>query len=221
MMVSLFSSFDPSTSNLIHLNWMSSLYILFIIPLNYWTTSSQFIKTWTIMYERIHYELKTILTNKYVGSTLIMTSLFLIILLNNMVGLIPYVFTSTSHIIFPLSFSIPLWTSFMMFNWLKKTNQSFTHLVPEGTPPMLLPLTVMIETMSNLIRPSVIALRLTANMMAGHVLMTLLGNSLPESHNYETMMMILIQSSLLMFEMMVAIVQAYVFMILMSLYLSE
>nr|CDR49928.1 ATP synthase subunit a [Xenophyes cascus] len=220
-MVSLFSSFDPSTSDLIHLNWVSMLFILFVIPLNYWTTPSQFIKAWTFTYERIHYELKTTLTIKYTGSTLIMTTLFLIILLNNLMGLIPHVFTSTSHIIFPLSFSIPLWTSFMMFSWLQKTNKSFMHLVPEGTPPMLLPFTVMIETLSNLIRPSVIALRLTANMMAGHVLMTLLGNSFPESYNYEIMIMIAIQASLLMFETMVAIVQAYVFMTLMSLYLSE
>nr|AFI23543.1 ATP synthase F0 subunit 6 [Peloridora minuta] len=221
MMTSLFSSFDPTTPLSTQLNWSSSLIIMLFIPINYLINYSPHHLIWSKLIIIMHYNMKELLNHKYMGSTMMMVTLFTMILLNNLLGLCPYVFTSSSHIIMPLSLSIPLWLSFMLFGWMMKTNHKFAHLVPEGTPNSLMPFTVMIETLSGIIRPGVVALRLTTNMLAGHFLLTLLGNNLPKSSIMMIPAMISMQSMLMMFEMMVSLIQAYVFSILISLYFEE
>jgi F-type H+-transporting ATPase subunit a len=94
--------------------------------------------------------------------------------------------------------------------------------VPQGTPPVLMPFIVCIETISNVIRPGTLAVRLTANIIAGHLLITLLGNTGPISTSYIILSLILItQIALLVLESAVAIIQSYVFAVLRTLYSSE
>nr|AQP29138.1 ATP synthase F0 subunit 6 [Pericapritermes sp. TBRU1.8] len=150
-----------------------------------------------------------------------LTSLFLMILTNNFLGLFPYIFTSTSHLTLTLTLALPLWMSFMLFGWIKNTNHMFEHLVPQGTPTMLMPFMVIIETISNLIRPGTLAVRLTANMIAGHLLLTLLGNNGPSMSHTLLTVLITAQILLLILEAAVAIIQSYVFAILSTLYSSE
>nr|YP_007474192.1 ATP synthase F0 subunit 6 [Hackeriella veitchi]ACV96704.1 ATP synthase F0 subunit 6 [Hackeriella veitchi] len=221
MMSSLFSSFDPTTIFNSQLNWMVIMITLVLIPLNYWIILSPLHTLWNTLQLLIHQELKKLLAYKYMGSTLMMVTLFMIILLNNLMGLFPYVFTSTSHATLPMIMSFPLWLSFMLFGWLKTTNKKFTHLVPEGTPSYLMPFTVLVETLSNIIRPGAITLRLMTNMTAGHFLITLLGNNFPTLDKLFLPVMVLMQSMLIMFETMVSYIQAYVFTILIGLYFEE
>nr|UCU06897.1 ATP synthase F0 subunit 6 [Potamometra montandoni]UCU06910.1 ATP synthase F0 subunit 6 [Potamometra montandoni]UCU06923.1 ATP synthase F0 subunit 6 [Potamometra montandoni] len=220
MMTNLFSTFDPSTSMNYSMNWLSTMIIFIMFPYSYWMMKSRYTKTIQIIYMNLHLEFKTLL-NKSNGLTLMMTSIFMFILVNNLLGLLPYIFTSTSHLICSLAMSLPLWLSIMLFGWIKKTQHMFSHLIPAGTPGILMPFMVCIETISNIIRPGSLAVRLTANMIAGHLLMSLLGNNTTNAGTIVIMMLMTVQISLMLFETAVAIIQAYVFSILTTLYSSE
>nr|AML26124.1 ATP synthase F0 subunit 6 [Scolytinae sp. BMNH 1274277] len=221
MMANLFSSFDPSSFPTLSLNWLSSILIL-SMPSMFWLIPSRWNYLWISLVMTMHNEFKILIKNKKnKGSTLLFTSLFTFIMMNNFMGLFPYVFTSSSHMSFTLTLSLPLWLSFMIFGWMNNTTHMFAHLVPQGAPSILLPFLVIIETTSNIIRPGTLAIRLTANMIAGHLLLTLMGNSGPSLSTPMLMVLITAQILLLMLEFAVALIQAYVFSILMTLYSSE
>nr|QHD47941.1 ATP synthase F0 subunit 6 [Kamimuria klapaleki] len=223
MMTNLFSVFDPSTSILnLSLNWLSTLLGLMMIPSLYWFMPSRYHVIWNNILLTLHQEFKTLLgPTGHMGSTLIFISLFALILFNNFLGLFPYVFTSTSHLTLTLALALPLWLSFMIYGWINHTQHMFAHLVPQGTPPVLMPFMVCIETISNVIRPGTLAVRLAANMIAGHLLLTLLGNTGP-SLSYSILSLLLIaQIALLILESAVAMIQSYVFAVLSTLYASE
>nr|YP_010710188.1 ATP synthase F0 subunit 6 [Macroscytus japonensis]WCS41488.1 ATP synthase F0 subunit 6 [Macroscytus japonensis] len=221
MMTNLFSTFDPSTSINVSMNWLSTFLGLMILPLPYWVSNNRFHYLINKIMNILHNEFNTLLSYKTKGMTLIMVSLFMFILMNNMMGLMPYIFTSSSHLTFTMTMALPLWLSIMIFGWVNHTNHMFMHLVPMGTPSVLMPFMVMIETISNLIRPGSLAVRLTANMIAGHLLMSLLGNNSVEVNNMILPFIVLIQIMLMLFETAVAAIQAYVFSVLSTLYASE
>nr|ARH54251.1 ATP synthase F0 subunit 6 [Cucujus haematodes] len=222
MMANLFSSFDPSTSFSLNLNWMSTFIGLMFIPPMFWMIPSRTNILWINIINILHKEFKILISNFNIkGSTLIFISLFSLIFFNNFLGLFPYIFTSTSHMILTLSLALPLWLSFMIFGWLNNTTHMLAHLVPQGTPPILMPFMVCIETISNFIRPGTLAIRLSANMIAGHLLMTLLGNTGPSLSLLMINLLIIAQLLLLVLESAVAIIQSYVFTVLSTLYSSE
>nr|YP_010411290.1 ATP synthase F0 subunit 6 [Megalocaria dilatata]URN72800.1 ATP synthase F0 subunit 6 [Megalocaria dilatata] len=217
MMANLFSSFNPSSMFFLSLNWMSTYISIFFVPSLFWLIPNRFNFFIQKIILSLHLEFK-ILTKK--NNTLMFIALFFFIMVNNMMGLFPYIFTSSSHLVFSLSLALPLWLSFMIYGWFKNTYHMFAHLMPQGTPPILMPFMVCIETISNIIRPGTLAIRLSANMIAGHLLMTLLGNTGPKV-DMLIMLVILIQLLLIILELAVAIIQSYVFTILSTLYSSE
>nr|UBN08797.1 ATP synthase F0 subunit 6 [Macropanesthia mackerrasae] len=224
MMTNLFSVFDPTTSLYnTSLNWISTILGLLLIPTSVWLIPSRHFMLWNKVLISLHKEFKTLIGYKNIlkGSSFIFISLFSLIMFNNFLGLFPYVFTSTSHLTMTLSFALPLWLSFMIFGWINNTQHMFAHLVPQGTPPVLMPFMVCIETISNLIRPGTLAVRLAANMIAGHLLMTLLGNTGPLLTLLLLNILIITQIALLILESAVAIIQSYVFAVLSTLYSSE
>nr|APX40308.1 ATP synthase F0 subunit 6 [Phratora vulgatissima]ARH55148.1 ATP synthase F0 subunit 6 [Phratora vulgatissima] len=221
MMMNLFSSFDPTTSFSLSLNWLSTMIGLLIIPPFYWLIPSRLTMLWLKITLTLHKEFKVILIKNSQGSTLIFISLFMFILMNNFIGLFPYIFTSTSHMILTLSMALPLWLSFMIYGWINHTMHMFTHLVPQGTPGILMPFMVCIETISNIIRPGTLAIRLSANMIAGHLLLTLLGNTGSSMSLMLINILLITQILLLVLESAVSIIQAYVFVVLSTLYSSE
>nr|AYN50378.1 ATP synthase F0 subunit 6 [Apoderinae sp. 2 AV-2018] len=219
-MTNLFSSFDPSTNMGMSLNWSSSFLGLLITPALFWLIPSRLTMMWNIISHSLYKEF-TVLQKNSKGSSLVFISLFAMILANNFLGLFPYVFTSSSHLSMSLALSLPLWLSFMIYGWIKNTNHMFSHLVPQGTPNVLMPFMVIIETISNLIRPGTLAVRLSANMIAGHLLMTLLGNTGTSMEMYQVPILLIIQIALLILETAVSIIQSYVFSVLSTLYSSE
>nr|APX39931.1 ATP synthase F0 subunit 6 [Longitarsus candidulus] len=222
MMMNLFSTFDPSSTMNLSFNWMSTLIGLLMIPPMFWIIPSRMNMMWMKIIMILHKEFKTLLGNyKSQGSTLIFISLFSFILYNNFMGLFPYIFTSTSHMTMTLSLALPLWLSFMIYGWINNTIHMLAHLVPQGTPPILMPFMVCIETISNIIRPGTLAIRLSANMIAGHLLMTLLGNTGSTLSLLLINILIITQILLLTLEMAVSMIQSYVFAILSTLYSSE
>nr|QFU28809.1 ATP synthase F0 subunit 6 [Curtos costipennis] len=222
MMTNLFSSFDPSTSSNMSLNWISTFIGLFMLPMMFWIIPSRINILWIKILTILNNEFKIILKIKKMKTGILMfVSLFSMILFNNFLSLFPYVFSSTSHLILTLTLSLPLWMSLMIYGWINNTIHMFTHLVPQGTPPILMPFMVCIETISNIIRPGTLAIRLTANMIAGHLLLTLMGNTGTKLSIMMINILIMSQCLLLILESAVAMIQSYVFSILSTLYSSE
>nr|QFI35733.1 ATP synthase F0 subunit 6 [Protographium marcellus] len=223
MMTNLFSIFDPST-NIFNLpfNWLSTLIGLLFIPYSFWIIPNRQYIFWNFILNKLHNEFKTLLgINSFNGSTFIFISLFSFILFNNFLGLLPYIFTSTSHLTISLSISLSLWLSFMIYGWINNSQHMFIHMIPQGTPNILMPFMVLIETISNIIRPGTLAVRLTANMIAGHLLLTLLSSTGNNMSFFMLFILIMIQILLLILESAVAVIQSYVIAILSTLYSSE
>jgi len=221
MIANLFSAFDPSTNWNTSLNWTRTFLGLIIIPPTFWLIPSRLAILWIKITSTLHKEFKTLLGTKIKRSTLIFVSLFALILYNNFLGLFPYIFTRTSHIILTLTLALPLWVSFILFGWINNTIHIFAHLVPQGTPPVLIPFIVCIETIRNVIRPGTLAIRLSANIIAGHLLITLLGNTGTLLSIYIINLLLIVQILLLLLESAVAIIQSYVFAVLRTLYSRE
>nr|YP_007374668.1 ATP synthase F0 subunit 6 [Urochela quadrinotata]AFI54777.1 ATP synthase F0 subunit 6 [Urochela quadrinotata] len=221
MMNNLFSTFDPATSINLSLNWLSMMMGLMFMPFMYWIMPNRTSITFQLLTGTLFNEFKMLLQKNSKGLSLIMITLFMFILFNNIMGLLPYIFTSTSHLMFTMTLSLPLWMCFMLFGWINNTNHMLSHMMPHGTPNMLMPFMVIIETISNMIRPMSLAVRLTANMIAGHLLMSLLGNSSISSKPLFLGLIMIIQVILMTFETAVSLIQAYVFSVLSTLYSSE
>nr|AFY16849.1 ATP synthase F0 subunit 6 [Longivalvus hyalospilus] len=224
MMTNLFSVFDPSTTIFnSSINWLSTFLIFIMLPLIFWLVPTRFNLIWMKIIFILHKEFKTLIgQNKLnLGNTIMFISLFSLILFNNVLGLLPYIFTSTSHMSMTLALSLPLWIAFMLFGWINFSQHMFSHLIPQGTPAILMPFMVCIEMISNIIRPGTLAIRLSANMIAGHLLLTLLGNTGPSLSMFMLNILVFTQILLLTLETAVAFIQSYVFAILTTLYSTE
>lgn len=223
MITNLFSVFDPSTSIFsLSLNWIRRLIGFLILPVYFWLIPSRFLFIWNKIIYTLHKEFKILIgANGLNGRTFIFINLFRIILFNNFLGLFPYIFTSSRHLTFTLRLSLPLWIRFIIYGWINNTQHIFCHLVPQGTPGVLIPFIVCIETIRNIIRPGTLAVRLTANIIAGHLLITLLGNTGPSIRTILISLLIITQILLLLLESAVSIIQSYVFAVLSTLYSRE
>ena len=155
------------------------------------------------------------------SSKTFLVGFFLIIFVYNFIGLFPYVFTSTSHLSITVSLALPMWVGYFSINFIKNTSRALAHLVPLGTPLALVPFMVLIEIVRNLIRPLTLRVRLAANMVAGHLLLSLLRTP-ASSSNYLILSIIMSFLLVIIFlELAVRLIQSYVFITLSSLYVSE
>nr|YP_009731534.1 ATP synthase F0 subunit 6 [Hypoaspis linteyini]QHQ98577.1 ATP synthase subunit 6 [Hypoaspis linteyini] len=220
MLLNLFSIFDPSTSNMWSLNWFSLFMFLLFIPISFWISHSRLIFISKMFFSKLIKEIKNNFSSFNLISLIIFGSLFLFIFFNNILGLFPYIFTATSHLSVTLTLALPMWILFMIFGWLNLMNSMFCHLIPLGTPMALSFFMVFIESISNIIRPITLSVRLAANMIAGHLLLSLLSNL---SEKMFSLFLITLPAliALLILEFAVSIIQSYVFMVLLTLYLNE
>ena len=154
-------------------------------------------------------------------------TLFMFILVANMVGLIPYAFTVTSHIIITASLSLLVFFTVLVYGFHKNGLRFFRLFVPAGVPGYILPLIVFIEVLSFLSRPISHSVRLFANMLAGHITLkvfasfvTLLGGLGIAGIAGATLPLLLVVA-LTALELLVAFLQAYVFAILTCIYLND
>nr|YP_001434571.1 ATP synthase F0 subunit 6 [Asymmetron inferum]BAF76602.1 ATP synthase subunit 6 [Asymmetron inferum] len=152
------------------------------------------------------------------------TSLMLMLMTLNLIGLFPYTFTPTTQLSMNLGLAIPLWLGTIIYGFRNHPTIALAHLCPEGAPAPLIPMLILVETLSIFMRPLALGLRLTANLTAGHLLMHLISSavlSLSAISNIlgGTILVLLVLLTLL--EMAVALIQGYVFAILVTLYLDE
>nr|YP_009590167.1 ATP synthase F0 subunit 6 [Piranga rubra]AAM70757.1 ATP synthase 6 [Piranga rubra]QBM09947.1 ATP synthase F0 subunit 6 [Piranga rubra]QBM09960.1 ATP synthase F0 subunit 6 [Piranga rubra] len=155
---------------------------------------------------------------------LILTSLLIFLLLINLLGLLPYTFTPTTQLSMNLALAFPLWLATLLTGLRNQPSASLAHLLPEGTPTPLIPALILIETTSLLIRPLALGVRLTANLTAGHLLIQLISTAtmaLSSTMPVVSLLTLLVLFLLTILEVAVAMIQAYVFVLLLSLYLQE
>nr|YP_009243324.1 ATP synthase F0 subunit 6 [Regulus regulus]AMR35717.1 ATP synthase F0 subunit 6 [Regulus regulus] len=155
---------------------------------------------------------------------LILTSLMIFLLLINLLGLLPYTFTPTTQLSMNLALAFPLWLATLLTGLRNQPSASLGHLLPEGTPTLLIPALILIETTSLLIRPLALGVRLTANLTAGHLLIQLISTAttaLLSTMPVVSLLTMIVLFLLTILEVAVAMIQAYVFVLLLSLYLQE
>lgn len=155
---------------------------------------------------------------------LILISLIIFIGSTNLLGLLPHSFTPTTQLSINLGMAIPLWAGTVILGFRHKTKASLAHFLPQGTPLPLIPILVIIETISLFIQPIALAVRLTANITAGHLLIHLIGGATLALINISittALITFIILILLTILEFAVALIQAYVFTLLVSLYLHD
>nr|YP_009257104.1 ATP synthase F0 subunit 6 [Netuma thalassina]ANG43949.1 ATP synthase subunit 6 [Netuma thalassina] len=155
---------------------------------------------------------------------MILASLMIFILTLNMLGLLPYTFTPTTQLSLNMGLAVPLWLATIIIGMRSQPTVALGHLLPEGTPTPLIPVLIIIETISLLIRPLALGVRLTANLTAGHLLIQLISTAtitLMPLMTTVAMFTAILLVLLTLLEIAVAFIQAYVFVLLLSLYLQE
>nr|QJQ26908.1 ATP synthase F0 subunit 6 [Muraenolepis orangiensis] len=155
---------------------------------------------------------------------LLLISLLMFLLGLNTLGLLPYTFTPTTQLSLNLGLAVPLWLATVLIGARNQLNHTLAHFLPEGTPTALIPSLVIIETMSLFIRPIALGVRITANLTAGHLLIHLISwatisliTTMPTIALFTATLLLM----LTLLEMAVALIQAYVFVLLLTLYLQE
>nr|YP_010976254.1 ATP synthase F0 subunit 6 [Cyprinella venusta]WNX94860.1 ATP synthase F0 subunit 6 [Cyprinella venusta] len=155
---------------------------------------------------------------------LLFASLMLFLITINMLGLLPYTFTPTTQLSLNMGLAMPLWLATVIIGMRNQPTVALGHLLPEGTPIPLIPVLIIIETISLFIRPLALGVRLTANLTAGHLLIQLIATAvfvlLPMMPTV-AFLTAAVLFLLTLLEVAVAMIQAYVFVLLLSLYLQE
>nr|YP_004717942.1 ATP synthase F0 subunit 6 [Acestrorhynchus sp. NM-2010]BAK41997.1 ATPase subunit 6 [Acestrorhynchus sp. NM-2010] len=198
-------------------------WIFFPLPSGQWLQNRLIaLQGWFI--NRFTYQLLIPLNSGGHKWALILTSLMIFLLTMNILGLFPYTFTPTTQLSLNMGLAVPLWLATVIIGMRNQPTVALGHLLPEGTPIPLIPILIIIETISLFIRPLALGVRLTANLTAGHLLIQLIATAayvlLP------TMLTVALLTAMVLFlltllEVAVAMIQAYVFVLLLSLYLQE
>nr|BBO49588.1 ATPase subunit 6 [Breviceps poweri] len=225
MIMNLFDQFTPPTIMNFPLFPIPLLFplLLLLTPTNRWianrlmTTQSWLLKAFTK-------QIFSPMNPKSLNWAFILTSLMLFLISLNLIGLLPYTFTPTTQLSMNLGLAIPLWLTTVLIGFRNQLTTSLAHLLPEGTPTLLIPILIIIETISLLIRPIALGVRLTANLTAGHLLIQLISSATLTISSISIPLSILTFIILLLLtilELAVAMIQAYVFILLLALYLQE
>ncbi|YP_009020715.1 ATP synthase F0 subunit 6 (mitochondrion) [Anser cygnoides] len=225
MNLSFFDQFSSPNLFGIPLILLSLLFpaLLFPSPNNRWINNRlSTIQTWLL--HLITKQLMVPLNKNGHKWAMMFTSLMIMLLTINLLGLLPYTFTPTTQLSMNMALAFPLWLATLLTGLRNQPSASLAHLLPEGTPTPLIPALILIETTSLLIRPLALGVRLTANLTAGHLLIQLISTAsialMPTLPAVSILTMIILLL-LTILEVAVAMIQAYVFVLLLSLYLQE
>jgi ATP synthase subunit 6 len=146
------------------------------------------------------------------------------ILFSNLIGLLPYGFTITGHIILTFQIALSLFIGITIIGFYNNGVSFLNLFVPSGVPAALKPVLIVIEVFSYLIRPLSLSIRLFANMLAGHTLLNILGTfTFNVFKNYAIILIlpVLFVFFIMTLEICIAFVQAYIFSILVCIYLND
>nr|YP_007891046.1 ATP synthase F0 subunit 6 [Sepia pharaonis]AGJ71771.1 ATP synthase F0 subunit 6 [Sepia pharaonis] len=228
MLVDIFSSFDDHNSTMFSahmMTWLLSLWSLIFINSSYWINSSNISNMINLPKQIINIQTTRSFSMNLGGFTLIISSLFITIINFNLLGLMPYVFSTTSHLVMTFTLSLPLWFCLIISSYMKNAYSSVAFMLPLATPTFLIPFLPVIETLSIMVRPITLSIRLAANISAGHIILTLIGDYLTTlilMNNYMiSLLVLLIQIGYFIFEIGISIIQGYIFSLLITLYTDD
>nr|YP_635813.1 ATP synthase F0 subunit 6 [Lophiotoma cerithiformis]ABB72490.1 ATPase6 [Lophiotoma cerithiformis] len=228
MFMDIFSSFDDNNQvfmSLYMLMWIFSLMTIVLFSSSYWVMLPRWSSIISIFKDTVSSQIFRSYGINMGGFINIVTGLFLFLIVMNLSGLIPYVFSPTSHLAISLSLGLPFWLSLIMSAVIYNPSSVVAGLLPMGAPAPLNPFLVIIETVSIMVRPITLSVRLTANMSAGHIVLTLIGNylttSLFLSSVFSMLLLLAIQILYTIFEFGISLIQAYIFCLLITLYSDE
>nr|QTT61151.1 ATP synthase F0 subunit 6 [Tritia denticulata] len=228
MLVDIFSSFDDNNQvfmSLYVLMWVFSLITIVLFSSSYWVMSPRWLSIVSVFKDTASSQVFRSFGINMGGFVNIITGLFLFLILMNMSGLVPYVFSPTSHLAVSLSLGLPLWLTLIVSAVFYNPSSVVAGLLPMGAPAPLNPFLVIIETVSIMVRPITLSVRLTANMSAGHIVLTLIGNYLTASFFmssiFSMLLLLSIQVLYTVFEFGISLIQAYIFCLLITLYSDE
>ena len=228
MIPDIFSLFDPHISSafmpfkfiFILITPTSILIILIsIFPISY-----RLLSIYTSTIDVIFSQLTRTTSTSLKGFSILVVATFIMIITLNLIGLIPYCFRLSSHLIITLSLGLPLWFSLVNSRFFYKPKEATAHFLPDGAPDWLNPFLVLIESSRILVRPLTLSFRLAANITAGHIVLSLLGIYLAAAlfSSYSSRAsLLLISSFYILFEVAICIIQAYIFCLLVSLYRDD
>ncbi|MCL4677295.1 MAG: F0F1 ATP synthase subunit A [Alphaproteobacteria bacterium] len=154
-------------------------------------------------------------------------TIFIFVLMGNLVGLIPYMFTYTSHLIVTGALALMIFFSVIGFGLYNHGTHFFSLFLPPNAPWWLVPFIMPIEIISFFVRPLTLSVRLFANMMAGHIVLkvvvsfALAAASMGAAWSVLGIFPVMVNAAMMLFELLVAFVQAYVFAILTCVYLKD
>ncbi|YP_003695.1 ATP synthase F0 subunit 6 (mitochondrion) [Aplysia californica] len=152
---------------------------------------------------------------------LFLFSLMFFLVMMNLIGLVPFVYGVTSNLWITSSLAVVMWGLLILSGWTMSPVASAAHLAPAGAPAALVPFLVLVETISIMIRPLTLTVRLIANISAGHIVMSLIANCLVSASTTALVSMFVLNVGYTLFEVFVCLIQAYIFTLLVKLYAEE
>lgn len=228
MLVDIFSSFDDNNQvfmSIYVLIWVFRLATILIFSSSYWVAYPRWMGFINIFKVTARAQIFRSFGLNLGGFINLITALFLFLIFINLSGLIPYVFRPTRHLAISLSLGLPLWLSLIISGIFFNPTSVIARLLPIGAPAPLNPFLVIIETVRILVRPITLSVRLTANIRAGHIVLTLIGNYLTArffaSSIFSIVLLVRIQILYTIFEFGIRVIQAYIFCLLLTLYSDE
>ena len=158
------------------------------------------------------------------GMSSVVTTLFITIIIINLMGIIPYSLSSSRHLIITLSIGLPMWLSIIISSFAHSPKKSVAHFLPDGAPEWLNPFLVLIETTRIIVRPITLSFRLAANITAGHIVLTLIriycvGAIFSSTSSF--LFLLTLSRGYIAFELAICLIQAYIFCLLLSLYSDD
>ena len=180
-----------------------------------------------ISYEFVYDTLKSSVGEEGMKFFPLVFSLFMFILVANMIGIIPYTFTVTSHLIVTLALALIVFLTVLIYGLYKNGLKFFKLFVPHGIPIYILPLIIIIEIISFVSRPISHSVRLFANMLAGHITLKVFAgfvtslSAIGVVGAVGAILPLLMTTALTALEVLVAFLQAYVFTLLTCIYLND
>jgi ATP synthase subunit 6 len=226
MIVDIFSSFDYTQYTIIPIILfflITPLSVFFLINI-LWTGINQTKSSvLTCLYVIFRQLIRT--SRKHLkGISILVVAVFLTLVVVNLEGLIPYTFSVSTHLILTLRLGLPLWLSLIVSSIIYNPKSFVSHFLPDGAPLWLNPFLVLIETTRILVRPLTLSFRLAANIRAGHIVLRLVGTYIAGtlfSRVSRTLILAIVSTGYILFEVAICLIQAYIFCLLVSLYSDD
>nr|YP_009773432.1 ATP synthase F0 subunit 6 [Acanthochitona avicula]QIZ12674.1 ATP synthase F0 subunit 6 [Acanthochitona avicula] len=228
MMMDIFSSFDDQNFTFLSmapLIWIFGVVPVLLVQSSYWVSVSRFGNLIFLLKSFMYGQVGRTLGGRVSGFSIMVVSIFMFLILVNLLGLFPYVFSLSSHLSFAFCFGLPFWFSLILSGFFFNFYDVVGHFLPSGAPAVLNPFLVLVESVSIMVRPITLSVRLSANMSAGHIILGLLGSYLSSgifTYSWSILLiLVFIQVFYFVFEVGISLIQAYIFSLLISLYSED